>query len=330
MTVLSAYVEAIGVRGPGLADWPSTADVLRGAAPYDSVPTELPPPGQLPSAERRRAVPVVRIAFAAAEEALRMLRAKTGNGRRDQLGTGSEAASRADAQTGSSARSPAGSAGGSPAGSPGEPSREPRSGPQDGRGDEPPLPTVFASSGGDGLNYHQICETLASDDKKISPTRFHNSVHNAPSGYWSIATRDMASSNVLCAHDASFGAGLLDALAQIVCDGSRVMLVAYESDYPEPLHSVRPLAASFGVAFVLAAEHSAQAFARLDVSLTDAPPDTLADAALESLRRGVPSARSLPLLAALAALAAGDTRQAVDRVIEYQPDSTLHITVSPC
>jgi Beta-ketoacyl synthase, N-terminal domain len=271
MTVLSAYVEAIGVRGPGLADWPSTAAVLCGAVPYDSVPTELPPPGQLPSAERRRAVPVVRIAFAAAEEALRALQGEPG-----------------------------------------------------------PLPTVFASSGGDGLNYHQICETLASDNKKISPTRFHNSVHNAPSGYWSIATRDMATSNVLCAHDASFGAGLLDALAQVVCDGGRVMLVAYESDYPEPLHSVRPIAASFGVAFVLAAEPSAHAVARIDVSLADAPADTLADAALETLRRGVPAARSLPLLAAFAALAAGDTREPVERVIEYQPDSTLHITVNPC
>jgi hypothetical protein len=329
MTVLSAYVEAIGVRGPGLADWPSTAAILRGAVPYDNVPTELPPPGQLPSAERRRAVPVVRIAFAAAEEALRMLRARAASVRQDGEDAGSQAG---------------------PAESPGESLREPHSGPQDGPGHEDHLPTVFASSGGDGLNYHQICETLASDDKKISPTRFHNSVHNAPSGYWSIATRDMASSNVLCAHDASFGAGLLDALAQIVCDGGRVMLVAYESDYPEPLHSVRPLAASFGVAFVLAAERSARAFARLDVSLDvsldvgadvgldanldvnpgAAPPDTFADAALETLRRGVPSARSLPLLAALAAVAAGDTGQAVERVIEYQPDSSLHITVHPC
>ncbi|CAB3782970.1 beta-ketoacyl synthase chain length factor [Pararobbsia alpina] len=314
MTVLSAYVEAIGVRGPGLADWPSTADILRGAASYDNVPTELPPPGQLPPAERRRAVPVVRIAFAAAEEAMRMLRARPELARQDA----SEAESRAESQAGS------------PAELQSDPHRESRNTPRDGLADEGPLPTVFASSGGDGLNYHQICETLASDDKKISPTRFHNSVHNAPSGYWSIATRDMASSNVLCAHDASFGAGLLDALAQIVCEGTRVMLVAYESDYPEPLHSVRPLSATFGVALVLAAERSAQTLARLDVTLTDARPDTLADPGLESLRRGVPSARSLPLLAALAALAAGDTRGPVERVIEYQPDGALHVTVRPC
>ena len=50
------------------------------------------------------------------------------------------------------------------------------------------LANVFASSGGDGHNCHQLCELLAGDDRQISPTRFHNSVHNAASGYWSIAT----------------------------------------------------------------------------------------------------------------------------------------------
>lgn len=272
MTILSAYIEAIGVRGPGLADWPATAAVLRGDTPYAHAPTELPAPERLPSAERRRAVPVVRIAFAAAEQATRD---------RDDFAT---------------------------------------------------LPTVFSSSGGDGPNYHAICETLASDDKKISPTRFHNSVHNAPSGYWSIATRDMASSNVLCAHDASFGAGLLDALSQNLCDGVPVMLVAYESDYPEPLRAVRPIPAAFGVALILSPEPSGRALARLDVELTDAPHDTLSDADLENLRASVPSARCLPLLAALATLApphAGDTSHHAC-VVEYLPGSTLHMTVSAC
>lgn len=268
VNAVSAYVEAIGIRGPGLADWPSAAAILRGDVPYADTPTELPAPERLPSAERRRAVPVVRIAFAAAEQATRE------------------------------------------------------------RPDIASLPTVFSSSGGDGPNYHAICETLASDDKLISPTRFHNSVHNAPSGYWSIATRDMASSNVLCAHDASFGAGLLDTLAQIVCDGTTVMLVAYESDYPEPLRAVRPIPHAFGVALILSPTPSDRAFARIDVSLTDARHDTLADDALEALRASVPSARSLPLLAAIAAeLETVGTRECV---VEYLPGTTLHVTVSAC
>ena len=41
--------------------------------------------------------------------------------------------------------------------------------------------TVFTSSGGDGETMHAILEVLAADAREVSPTRFHNSVHNAPS-----------------------------------------------------------------------------------------------------------------------------------------------------
>jgi len=71
------------------------------------------------------------------------------------------------------------------------------------------LPTVFTSSGGDGDNCHEICAALASRERHISPTRFHNSVHNAAAGYWSIAYGCTEASTSLCAGDASFGAGLL-------------------------------------------------------------------------------------------------------------------------
>ena len=69
--------------------------------------------------------------------------------------------------------------------------------------------TVFTSSGGDGDTIHDILSVLASPQRELSPTRFHNSVHNAASGYWSIAQDCMEASTALCAYDASFGAGLL-------------------------------------------------------------------------------------------------------------------------
>src|ERR1035437_31687 len=103
------------------------------------------------------------------------------------------------------------------------------------------LPSVFSASGGDGENCHIICEMLASDDRQISPTRFHNSVHNVAAGYWSIATGAMTTSSVLSAFDASFGAGLLEALTQVVVDDTRTVLLACDTAYPEPLHSARPI-----------------------------------------------------------------------------------------
>ena len=71
------------------------------------------------------------------------------------------------------------------------------------------IATVFASSAADTANCHALCETLAQPERAVSPTRFTNSVHNAPAGYWHIATASRAPSTSLCAHDASFGAGLL-------------------------------------------------------------------------------------------------------------------------
>jgi len=114
------------------------------------------------------------------------------------------------------------------------------------------LPSVFASSGGDGNNCHEICEALSHDERLISPTRFHNSVHNAAAGYWSIATGSKAASNAVSAFDASFAAGLLEAVTQVVVDHTRVLLVAYDAQYPPPLFTKRPIPDAFGVGFVLA------------------------------------------------------------------------------
>ena len=108
--------------------------------------------------------------------------------------------------------------------------------------------TVFASSGGDGATIHEILEVLAAPDVEMSPTRFHNSVHNAPAGYWTIAARSRAPSSSLCCHDWSFGAGLLEAAAQATVDGRAVALIAYDVRYPEPLNRVRPIGAVFAMA----------------------------------------------------------------------------------
>ncbi|SAK78314.1 beta-ketoacyl synthase chain length factor [Caballeronia ptereochthonis] len=264
MIPLRAYIEGVGVIGPGLADWPRTAQVLTRRAAREAAKTVLPPPAGLPSAERRRTGPVVRAALAAAHEAL--------------------AASGRDAAT---------------------------------------LASVFAASGGDGGNFHAICETLASSEPQLSPTRFHNSVHNAPAGYWSIATRAMAASNVLCGYDGSFAAGLLESLAQVSVDGVATLLVAYDTDYPEPLRSVRPIADAFGVALVLAPRESERTLARIEARLTDADAFAFADTDLEALRLSNPAARVLPLLEAIA------RGQASSVVLDYLEGTRLAVDVEP-
>jgi hypothetical protein len=186
------------------------------------------------------------------------------------------------------------------------------------------LASVFSSSGGDGQNCHEICQALSLAGREISPTRFANSVHNAAAGYWSIATGAVAESNVLCAFDASFAAGLLEALAQVAVDGEPVLMVAYDTEYPQPLHAKRPMPDAFGVAFVLRAERGPRSLARLDAALTADAFDRLRDPALEELRGAIPAARCLPLLALLA------TRQSGHTTLEYLDMLRMSIEVAPC
>lgn len=186
------------------------------------------------------------------------------------------------------------------------------------------LAAVFASSSGDGVICHEICEALATEERQISPTRFHNSVHNAAAGYWSIATGATASSSAVCAYDASFGAGLLETLLQIAVSGAPALLCAYETPYPEPLLAKRPVPDSFGMALVLTPTLEAASLARIAVALSDAPADRLPDPQLEALRTRVPAARSLPLLRLLARREEGRAR------IDYLPEQYLAVEVSPC
>ena len=157
------------------------------------------------------------------------------------------------------------------------------------------LATVFSASGADGHNCHALCEQLAGEDRQISPTRFHNSVHNAAAGYWGIATRAMAPCQVIGAYDASFGAGLLDALAQVAIDSQPVLLIAYDSEYPAPLHAKRDTPDCAGVALLLS-PWAAGALGAITVAPTNQAPKPLINASLESLRRSIPAMRALPLL----------------------------------
>lgn len=185
------------------------------------------------------------------------------------------------------------------------------------------LPSVFASSGGDGTNCHAICSALATPQRLVSPTRFHNSVNNAASGYWGIATGAMAASTIVFGYDGSFAAGLIEALALLAGDGGHVLLIAYDEPYPEPLHAARPLAGSFALGCLLGAQAPAGGGTRIAATLSTDPADTCADPGLETLRRGVPAARSLPLLAALARDDAG--AQCV--VLDYLDDLRLAVGV---
>lgn len=186
------------------------------------------------------------------------------------------------------------------------------------------IPTIFASSGGDSEVLDKICTVLTQPDRPVSPTHFHQSVHNTPAGYWAIATGCMESSLSLAAYDGSFAAGLREAAALASVEQARVLLVAYDLPLPAPMAGRRKIVAPFGVALLLNPAVTANRLALLRLgSSRDEPADRCDDEGLEHLRSGNPSARSLPLLCAMA-------RRAATRVILSAGESaTLTVEVEP-
>lgn len=136
------------------------------------------------------------------------------------------------------------------------------------------LPCVFASAHGDlGINDY-MCSTLAADPKLLSPIKFHNSVHNAAVGYWTIGTGCMAASNSLTAYESTFAAGLLEAAAQCAADQQPVLLVGYDMPAVGALASVTTSRGLLAVALVVSPTRTERTVAALEWSLATGPATT--------------------------------------------------------
>ncbi len=162
------------------------------------------------------------------------------------------------------------------------------------------LASVFASAEGDGEIVDRICTALTLPGHPVSPTHFHNSVHNAPAGYWAIAAGSRKFSTSLAAGAATFAAGLLEAASVAVLEREPVLLLAYDYALPPALAGRGYVDAVCGVALVLTADDGA-AMTRLSLEMqpgSAVPPPLPAEFA--ALRAHNPAAVALPLLQALA------------------------------
>lgn len=167
------------------------------------------------------------------------------------------------------------------------------------------VPCVFVSAHGDLSINDYMCSTLATDPTVLSPTRFHNSVHNAAVGYWTIGTGCMAASNSVSAYENSFAAGLLEAAVQCAADHSPVLLVGYDTPTVGALTSVTDSQGLLAVALVIAPERTERTVASFDWSMESgngSAPAPLSDAA-KTLAHINPMAHALGLFESLARVA---------------------------
>ena len=165
------------------------------------------------------------------------------------------------------------------------------------------LPSVFASTHGDLAITDYMCATLVDTPASISPTKFHNSVHNAAAGYWTIGVGCMRAATAISAYDATFAQGLLEAMVQLHAGEDAVLVVGYDCVSPGPLAIVSPSQYVLGGALVLSRTPRAGS-AQLNLVLDDG---VSADARVGPLAARLAANAMAPMLPVFDALAIGAT-----------------------
>jgi hypothetical protein len=187
------------------------------------------------------------------------------------------------------------------------------------------MPSVFASTHGDLAISDYMSATLAKTPLLTSPTKFHNSVHNAAAGYWTIATGCLKPYTSVSGYYFTFGEGLLEAISQALSERGPVLYVAFDIEARGPVGTMQPSRGVFAGALVISPEASERHLAKLvfDVCEEAQARPTTARAQNASLVEGNAMANGLPLFEALA----DDVEREVVQALS--PQLSLRMRVTP-
>lgn len=170
--------------------------------------------------------------------------------------------------------------------------------------DIPPadLEAVFCSGMGDLEITDYMCRILAENPEMLSPTRFHNSVHNAASGYWSIGAGAHGDVTAISGWRDSATAGVIEALSRVHAGRKPVLLVVYDDVARGPMLDLWASEHAFCSALVMAPAGSDRAMARLSIETVAGGADDWPQlpAVLAGRIDDNAAARMLPLLARIA------------------------------
>jgi hypothetical protein len=93
------------------------------------------------------------------------------------------------------------------------------------RADLASIPTVWATAHGEHTPAIKLLQMMRRGEGKLSPTQFHNSVHNTAGGYASIAAENVSPSTTLTGGRELVASALLEAWCLVEASGSDVALV---------------------------------------------------------------------------------------------------------
>ena len=159
------------------------------------------------------------------------------------------------------------------------------------------LASVFASLGGEIQVTDALCRLLPDDNELLSPTQFHNSVHNTTAGYWGILNKCQAPTTAIAAADDTFAMGLVEVWAQLQQGGGERLLVCYDELWPQYL--APPIGqTAFASAFVLSTE-SEQSIGSISIPQVLQQHKQELQPELVKLTESAPAAAVIPMLIAL-------------------------------
>ena len=158
------------------------------------------------------------------------------------------------------------------------------------------LPSVFASLGGEIQVTDALCRLLPNPDELLSPTQFHNSVHNTTAGYWGILNHCQAPSTAIAAVDDGFAMGLLEAWSQLQTAHGDILVVCYDEIWAQYL--APPIGkVALAVALVLSADETLN-LPKISVPQINNAETILDNTWLEWVKTA-PAAAAIPLAQAL-------------------------------
>ncbi len=95
---------------------------------------------------------------------------------------------------------------------------------------------ILASVYGEILTTGQLLSMMSDDPgSPLSPTRFHNSVHNTPIGYLSIATKNHTGSTAISAGASTVAMAMLEAATTVAAGEGPAVIVLVEESLPAGL-----------------------------------------------------------------------------------------------
>jgi len=116
--------------------------------------------------------------------------------------------------------------------------------------DRAAVTVIYGSVYGEIRTTLDLLEALLDPAAPLSPTKFHNSVHNTAAGYVSIAAQNRGGNAAITAGRSTLAMGLLECAGLVAAGEGPAVLVLAEEALPEPLAAGRvygPLAAAFAL-----------------------------------------------------------------------------------